>query len=256
MVTVTTTTAPSNKKAEDRPDRAYRALQYLAGAGDTGMLTSEIVDASGESVNQKTLTWYGNVLRDAVGSGWVTRGGKSPGGWQQPPQQRWHITAAGRQRVLQIREQRAAKTAAVRAEAVALRKRQAAMQAARRTYIPKRSTRWEREQAVLLMRNADVGWGEIARVVQVSIPTAQADFKNAERHWPSPLYPEKTRAQVFGPDSFRLPSIASVLAAESGLTEVQVSGLIRVMWALGMRVIIPERFRADSPERTEGSDGS
>ena len=88
------------------PDRPRRTLELLAEHPE-GMTTSQISDAMGEGRGTTPLSWYGGILRAAMGRGWVTRDAKRlPGGWQQGSSYVWHITPAGAERIAEYYEVR------------------------------------------------------------------------------------------------------------------------------------------------------
>jgi hypothetical protein len=243
-------------------DRTIHTLELLADADKisaggaatkhtastpSGLLTTEIVDLAGEAVNQRTLTWFGGVLRYCVQQGWVARAGKTTAGWQSPAIQRWQITPAGRQHVLHVQARRAARRTAEKAATAAIRRRQAAMKKARREYNPASATREDREQVTLLLRDAGVKWTDIAGVTGLSYQTAMNDYQRAARHWPAAISP-RPAVHPFSPKSPRFSQIAEVLAGETGLEAWQTQGVLRVMHALGIRISVPPGFRYRTAE--------
>jgi hypothetical protein len=253
-------------------DRPLRALELLAAADShvpevtwqlkqdatvPGELTREhglyitvLIERAGELVNQRTLTWFGHVLRDAETRGWVVRTGQAAGGWQQGKPYRWAITAAGRQHVLDVQTRRTVKAKAAKALDDAIRARQAAVRKALRIYDKATATRHEREQVTIMLRDAGVAWKDIAQITGYTSQTARNDYKNGQRQWPSRIAPRPPTVP-FTPRSKRFAMISEVVAAETGLTEEQVSGVLLVMHALGFTVHVPTGFRFRETEPAE-----
>lgn len=114
-----------HRSADGRPDRPFTALRLLAAAGEKGLTTPEIVNASGEEDKGARLSWYGGVLRQALAQGWVRELGRESGGWQKGKAIRWAITDAG---VIRLKEYADARAGSPTSE----RRRQAAVRAAAR----------------------------------------------------------------------------------------------------------------------------
>jgi hypothetical protein len=241
-------------------DRGMRTLELLAradaplpdstpAAGDTavmtrpaGLLTTEIVSQAGEFVDQRTLTWFGGVLRESEKRGWVVRNGKTAGGYQQGQIQRWKITAAGRQHLLDVKARRAARTQKDKMQEEMIRTRQRALKQARRTYDKATASREEREQVTILLRDAGAGLAEVSQVTGYTRQTAVNDYKSGKRRWPGAISP-RGKVYPFSPKSPRFDKISQVLADETGLEPWQTAGLLKVMHSLGMRVEVPGGFR-------------
>lgn len=228
-------------------DRPLRVLEILANAGADGLLTTEIVEQAGEIAEQRTLTWFGNILRDGLRHGWVERAGQKPGGYQQPPIYRWVITAAGRQHILAVKERRASRTRLERQKIAAIHKRQRALKQARRTYDKATATREEREQVTIMLRDAGVAWRDIAGVTGYTYQTARNDYIAGKRQWPGAIAP-RGRTYAFSPKSPRFQVVSEVLAEETGLEAWQAAGMLKVMHALGFMVSVPPGFRFRTAE--------
>jgi hypothetical protein len=245
-----------------RRDRPLRALELLAAAdsreadpvwryrGDTdvpgevtrerGLYITTLIEQAGEFVNQRTLTWFGHVLRDAETRGWTERVGQREIGQGRPI--RWAITPAGRQHVLDVQARRSVKAAAEKAADDKIRTRNLAMRKARRDYDKATATRRDREQVTIMLRDAGVSWRDIATVTGYTYQTARTDYAAGQRQWPTRISP-RSRTVAFSPRSPKFDSISTVLSDETGLDVVQVKGLLTVMHALGMRVQVPPGFR-------------
>jgi hypothetical protein len=245
-------------------DRPLRALELLAAAdghvpevtwqakrdatvpGDLtreqGLYITTLIEQAGEQISQRTLTWFGHVLRDAETHGWVVRTGQAQGGWQKGRPIRWAITPAGRQHVLEVQARRERKAVAARAADDAIRARQAALKKARRTYDKATATRHEREQVTIMLRDAGVGWRDIGVVTGYTYQTARNDYRNGQRQWPSRISPRPPTVK-FSPRSKRFAMISEVVAGETGLTEEQISGVLLVMHGLGFTIQVPTGFR-------------
>lgn len=229
-------------------DRPLRVLELLATAGADGLLTTEVVEQAGEIAEQRTLTWFGNILRDGERHGWTERAGKTKGGYQSPAIQRWVITAAGRQHILEVKERRSARTKAERKAAAAIHRRQRAVKQARRAYPGREAaTREEREQVTILLRDAGVSWRDIGSVTGFTYQTARNDYKAGKRQWPGAIAP-RGRTYPFTPKSARFGVISEVLAEETGLETWQTAGMLKVMHSLGFTIGIPPGFRFHAEE--------
>lgn len=223
-------------------DRPMRVLELLAEAGDPGMFTHEIVTEAGEIPSQRTLTWFGAVLRDGAKRGWTVQAGKSKGGWQQGQSIMWAITPAGRQHLLAVQARRDAKAREEKAETTLIRKRQAALRAAYKTFDKDTATLEQRREVTVTLRDAGVSWSVIADLTGKTHQTAINDYRAASRVWPSRIAP-RVQTVPFTPRSGRFTVIAGVLAEETGLESWQAEGMLKVMHHLGFTVEIPAGFR-------------
>lgn len=226
-------------------DRPLRTLELLGAAGDAGLLTTEIVKQAGEEVNQRTLTWFGSVLREAEQHSWVVRGERTAGGWQQGRIQRWHITPAGRQHALKIWAKRGERDEkAARKEMVAQRHAQA-LKDASRDYVRGGPIRGRQLMAVR-MRDAGASYQEISDVTGVSRQQSRTDYLAGLVQWPAVPRKPRGRAELFGKDHPRWKMVTGAVADETGLEVWQAEAAVTAMLAMGMRVALPRDWRSRS----------